>query len=151
VNVSIRRARLDEGERLKEIAIAAKGHWGYDHERVVEWASHGDFTAERLRELIVFVADADGRAIGWASLIPNGRVGWLEDLWIDPKWIGRGIGARLFRHAADQATRLGARRLEWEAEPNAIGFYERMGGEYVRESGTTEFGRKLTVMGLPLS
>jgi len=147
VNVLLRRARDDEGARLKEIAIEAKAHWGYEREAVVEWASHGDFTPDRLRELTVFVAEADGRAIGWASLIPRDEVWWLEDLWIDPEWIGRGVGTQLFRHASDHAARLGAARLEWEAEPNAIGFYERLGAEYVRDSGVTEFGRQLPVMG----
>jgi len=34
VNVVIRPARDDEGERLKQIAIGAKGCWGYEPERV---------------------------------------------------------------------------------------------------------------------
>src|SRR5438128_856344 len=138
--VVIRSGSPGEGPRLKEIAIAAKGFWGYEPERVLEWADKGDFTPERLSELIVFVAESDGRPIGWSSLIPRGDVGWLEDLWIDPDWIGNGIGAALFRHTAAHAQELGARRLEWEAEPNAIGFYERMGAVYVRDS-VSEWGR----------
>ena len=115
-----------------------------------EWADQGDFTPQRLQELIVFVADSGGSAIGWASLIPKGEVGWLEDLWIDPDWIGKGVGSLLFRRSANLARTLGARRLEWEAEPNAIGFYEKMGGTYVRESEQTEWGRYLSVMGVEL-
>jgi GNAT superfamily N-acetyltransferase len=149
MTVEIRAARVDEGARLKEIAVAAKGHWGYDPAKVRDWANQGDFTPERLRELIVFVADSDGGAIGWVSLIPKGEVGWLEDLWIDPAWIGKGVGTELFRRAAEHAKSLGARRLEWEAEPNAIGFYEKMGGRYVRES-TSEWGRTLSVMAVQL-
>jgi GNAT superfamily N-acetyltransferase len=149
MRVEIRAVHVGEGARLKEIAIAAKGHWGYDPAKVHDWANQGDFTAERLRELIVFVADSDGGAIGWASLIPNGEVGWLEDLWIDPAWIGKGVGTELFRRATEHAKSLGARRLEWEAEPNAVGFYEKMGGRFVRE-GTSEWGRTLSVMGVEL-
>ena len=44
-----------------------------------------------------------------------------------------------------------ARRLEWEAEPNATGFYERMGGTYVRDSEVTEWGRVLEVLGVALT
>jgi len=150
VNVAIRPGRADEGPRLKEMAIGAKGFWGYEPEKVREWANQGDFTPERLGELIVFVAESDGVPIGWASLVPKDGIGWLEDLWIDPPWIGRGVGALLFRHAADHARALGARRMEWEAEPNAIGFYEKMGGGYVRESEQTEWGRYLDVMGVEL-
>jgi len=146
----IRPARDDEGARLKEIAIAAKGHWGYDSTQVHDWANQGDFTPARLRKLIVFVADSDGRAIGWASLLPKGEVGWLEDLWIDPAWMGKSVGTELFRHAADRAKSLGAQRLEWEAEPNAIGFYEKMGARHVRDSEATEWGRILSVMGVEL-
>jgi hypothetical protein len=48
------------------------------------------------------------------------------------------------------ARRHGARRLEWEAEPNALGFYQRMGGSYVRDSEVTEWGRVLEVLGIEL-
>jgi GNAT superfamily N-acetyltransferase len=150
VSVVIRPGRADEGARLKEIAIVAKGHWGYEPEKVREWANQGDFTPQRRRELIVFVADSGGVAVGWASLIPRGEVGWLEDLWIDPPWIGRGVGRLLFEHVAGRARELGASRLEWEAEPNAHGFYERMGATYVRDSEVTEWGRVLDVLGVEL-
>jgi len=151
VSVVIRPGRDDEGARLKEIAIAAKSFWGYEPEKVRAWADRGDFTPERLRDLVVFVAEQYGRAVGWCSLIPRGQTAWLEDLWIDPDWIGRGIGSLLFRRAADESLRRGARTLEWEAEPNAIGFYEKMGGSYVRDSAVSEFGRVLSVMGVALS
>jgi GNAT superfamily N-acetyltransferase len=150
VNVVVRPARADEGTRLKEIAIAAKGFWGYEADKVRAWADQGDFTPERLQELVVFVAESGGGIVGWASLIPKDEVGWLEDLWIDPAWMDKGVGSLLFRHAAEYAKGLGAGRMEWEAEPNAIGFYEKMGGTYVRESEQTEWGRYLSVMGVEL-
>lgn len=40
--------------------------------------------------------------------------------------------------------------LEWEAEPNAIGFYERVGGRVLRTSEPTIWGRVLPVMGVEL-
>lgn len=147
--VAIRPAEPDEGPLLKEIAIASKGFWGYEPEQVREWADRGDFSPQRLSELIVFVAERDSRPIGWSSLIPQGEVGWLEDLWIEPDWIGKGIGVALFDHTAAHARRLGATRLEWEAEPNAIGFYEKMGARRIRES-VSEWGRTLSVMGVEL-
>jgi GNAT superfamily N-acetyltransferase len=145
----IRAAHADEGPRLKEIAIAAKAHWGYELDKVREWADQGDFSATRLSELAVFVAEADGEQIGWASLEAKPGAWWLADLWVEPEWIGGGIGGQLFRHAARHARRSGALQLEWEAEPNAIGFYEKMGGTYRRDS-TSEWGRTLTVMGVDL-
>jgi len=147
----IRPGREDDFERLREIAIEAKAHWGYDRARVEEWALAGDFEPESLRSRLLYVAEADGRPVGWAALIPGGEVAWLEDLWVEPEWIGKGLGRQLFERAADEARLRGARRLEWEAEPNATGFYERMGGTYVRDSEETEWGRVLEVLGVDLS
>ena len=96
------------------------------------------------------MAEVEQEVVGWAALIPKGEVCWLDDLWIDPAFIGAGIGSGLFRHAAARARRLDSERMEWEAEPNAIGFYEKMGGRPVRESEPSEWGRILQVMGVDL-
>ena len=97
------------------------------------------------------VAEMNGRVVGWTGLIPRGDVCWLDDLWIEPSSIGTGIGSRLFQHAAHVAEALGASRMEWEAEPNALGFYKRMGGRYVRDSEPSEWGRILQVMAVDLT
>ena len=149
--VTIRAPAAGEGGRLKAIAISSKGFWGYEADKVREWADRGDFSGTQLGKLTVFVAEAGERAIGWCSLEPRGDLWWLADLWIEPEWIGRGVGSRLFRHAARHARREGAKRLEWEAEPNSIEFYERMGARYVRDSELSEWGRTLSVMGVELN
>lgn len=149
--IRIRPVRPDEGERLRAIALEAKAHWGYDRDWVTAWVAAGDFSTDALQANETFVADVDGSAIGWAMLVPRGEIGWLEDLWIDPPWIGKGIGTLLFERVAARAREQGARRLEWEAEPNAIGFYEKVGGHYVRDSATNEWGRVLAIMGCELA
>jgi GNAT superfamily N-acetyltransferase len=149
-DVLVRAADPGEGARLREIAVASKSRWGYDLERVERWAADGDFSPEGLSEKEVYVAEVEGRAIGWASLIPNGDVYRLDDLWVEPRWMGRGVGTRLFRHAVERARRLGGRVLEWEAEPNAVGFYERMGARRLRAGDPSAWGRVLPVMGIEL-
>jgi GNAT superfamily N-acetyltransferase len=141
----------DEGERLREIAMAAKGHWGYDADRVREWAAVGAFSPTGLRKKNVYVGSIEGKAVGWAATIGRGDVWWLDDLWIEPEWMGKGIGRRLFRHAAEHGRRAGAIRMEWEAEPNAAGFYENMGGRYLRNSEPGVWGRVVAVVGVDLS
>jgi GNAT superfamily N-acetyltransferase len=147
----IRRARPHEGERLREIAAAAKSHWGYDEEWVGGWAATGDFSARALAEKDVFVAEVEGRPVAFAVLLDEGAICVLDDLWVEPAWIGRGLGSRLFRRCAERARRLGAERLEWEAEPNAVGFYEKMGGRYLRDGEPTTSGRIVPVMGVVLA
>lgn len=147
--VRIRPPRPDEGERLREIATAAKAHWGYEHEAVVQWAARGDFSAEGLGAKEFFVADVDGAVVAFAALIP-GEVGVLDDLWVEPGAMGQGVGGALFAAVARRAAERGARSLEWEAEPHAVGFYERMGARHLRNSGPSDWGRMLSVMGIEL-
>jgi GNAT superfamily N-acetyltransferase len=148
--INIREGRAADFARLREIAVASKAYWGYELAEVEAWAETGCFDRDSLSKRLVYVAESKGEPVGWAALIPRGEVGWLEDLWVEPSWIGRGVGRELFRHVAERAHDLGAEQLEWEAEPNARGFYERMGGTYVRDSDVTEWGRVLEVLGLRL-
>lgn len=148
--MAIRPARITEGERLREIAIASKAHWGYDLDFVRRWAARGDFSAEGLRDKEIFVAEAEERLIAWAALIAKGEVIWLDDLWVEPEWIGKGVGSLLFARAVERARALGGTRLEWQAEPNSVGFYEKVGGHYLRDGEPTSWGRVLPVMGLDL-
>ena len=40
---------------------------------------------------------------------------------------------------------------EWEAEPNAVGFYEKLGGRYLRDSEPSAWGRVIRVLGVDLA
>lgn len=106
--------------------------------------------ADLLRGNEIYVAEEEGRAIAWAALIPKGELMLVDDLWVEPAWMEKGIGALLFRHAVERATALGGTRMEWEAEPNAVSFYEKLGARHLGESEPSEWGRTLPVMGLDL-
>lgn len=149
--MTTRAARPDEGERLREITAAAKGFWGYPPAQVEAWAAELDLSPARLRGSEAVVAEIHGRAIGWAEVLsPNAGVAVLEHLWVEPGSMRGGVGSELFRHAAERARALGAAVMEWEAEPNALGFYAKMGGRRVR-TATSEWGRELAVMAVDLA
>jgi GNAT superfamily N-acetyltransferase len=148
--VELRPAHADEAEALRGLLAAAKGHWGYPPGGVAAWARTVDI-AETLREQEVWVAAEDGAPVAWAGLVPpRAGVAVLDHLWVDPLHMGLGIGSALFRQAARRAAELGAVRMEWEAEPNALGFYHRMGGRELR-TVVSEWGRTLSVMGVELA
>jgi len=140
----LRRATGADEARLREIAEASKGHWGFEPERVRAWAASLDLSRE------IWVAERDGRIVAWAAVLPpEGGSCELDDLWVEPASIGSGVGRVLFEHAAARARELGAWSLRWEAEPNAVGFYERMGAATVG-SATSSWGRELPVMEVEL-
>jgi GNAT superfamily N-acetyltransferase len=142
----LRPAAPADFERARELTLASKAHWGYDPDFVRRWVDGLTFEGGQER----WIAELDGEIVAWAALIPPADgVAVLDDLWVDPAWIGRGVGGRLFRLAADRARELGAERLEWGAEPNAVGFYEKMGGRKLRDH-VTEWGRVAPWMGVDL-
>jgi GNAT superfamily N-acetyltransferase len=82
------------------------------------------------------IAEWDGTPVGFALFFHNfstfrGKPGiYLEDLFVEPEFRGKGIGQELLRHLARLATERGCARLEWSVldwnEP-AIGFYKSLG------------------------
>jgi GNAT superfamily N-acetyltransferase len=149
VRVPIRRGNPRDAERLRELTFAAKAHWGYATRRVREWTIGLDFSTESARWEELYVAEVEGHIVAWVALVPKGDTCLLNDLWVEPGWIGRGIGTKLFRFAAERARRLGARTMEWGAEPNSVGFYEKMGGRRLRDH-ISEWGRITPYMGMDL-
>ena len=149
--VSIRPAAADELDRLGHIAADGKRFWGYDPDLVKRWVALGDFTSEVFAAKDVFVAVAADEIVAWSSLILNGDQCWLDDLWVAPGWIRHGVGRRLFDHAVVYAKAAGATAMEWEAEPFAVGFYEKMGGRHVRDGEPSPiWNRTIPVMRLTL-
>jgi GNAT superfamily N-acetyltransferase len=99
----------------------------------------------------VWVLDLDGIAVGWHRVTGHGDRAELEDLWLEPPVIGTGLGRALFRHAVGIAGAMGASRLEWDADPYAVGFYRTMGGEEIGSTpSAAERGRMLPRMRINL-
>jgi GNAT superfamily N-acetyltransferase len=146
----IRPAADGEAGLLREIAIEAKGHWGYDRAWVESWAHSEDFQASGLEGRETYVAELDGRIVAWTSAGWKDGTWWMDDLWVRPSSMGLGIGASLFAHVVARGRELGSTTLEWEAEPNALGFYERMGGRHVRNSEPTSWSRSLPIYAIEL-
>lgn len=86
----------------------------------------------------VIFAVSDGREVGFALYFHNfstflGRAGlYLEDLYVEPAYRGRGIGKALLRALVRIAVARGCGRLEWwclDWNQASIDFYRSMGAE----------------------
>jgi GNAT superfamily N-acetyltransferase len=146
----IRPARPDEAAFLAALAVRSKGHWPYPAAFLARFARTLALTPDVVAANDVNVGERAGEVRGFYTLLHRGVLAVLDDLWLEPAEIGRGSGRLLFEHAVARATAAGGTVLEWEAEPYATGFYERMGGV---TAGWTDspLGRRLPVMRLPLS
>jgi GNAT superfamily N-acetyltransferase len=134
---------------LRELAAAAKGHWGYEPRRVKAWADALDLSGLGAPGGEFYLAELGDTGVGWLALVAHGEVCELDHLWVSPAHIGKGIGSDLFRFGVGRARELGASSLRLESEPKATGFYEKLGA---RRAGKApgSWGRPLPVMQLDL-
>lgn len=66
---------------------------------------------------------------------------YLEDLFVEPGWRGRGLGRQLFAHVAKIGADRGCRSMKWAVLPwntPAVDFYHRLGAHKVTEWDTFE-------------
>ena len=129
----IRRATPEEASTLTTIALEAKRHWGYPEHWIKHWESDLTISADFVRDHHVYVAEADGEIRGFYALCVSGDRAELEHMWVTPASIGTGIGKELFLDAMERAAALEIRDVEIVADPNAAGFYERMGATQIGE------------------
>jgi GNAT superfamily N-acetyltransferase len=142
--VRLRDARPDECDALSALAYSSKAHWGYD-DAFME-ACRDELTVS-LDRAHVRVAH-DGALLGFHGL-DGDELTWL---FVAPGAMGRGVGRALVRDACALARAAGIGRLRIEADPNAVGFYERMGASRVGEVASGSIpGRVLPVYALGLS
>jgi GNAT superfamily N-acetyltransferase len=88
------------------------------------------------------IADHDGLPAGFSLFFFNystwkGRPGiYLEDIYVEPEFRGRGIGKALLVQTAKFAVEHNCERLQWEVldwNTPAIDFYRAMGSEFLDE------------------
>ena len=94
---------------------------------------------EGLAEGRTHVAVQDGSVVGFATWAETAGTIELEDLFVDPGSMRRGIATSLVSCIAEVLRAHGAERLEVTANPHAMGFY-RAAGFIDRGVAETNFG-----------
>ncbi|HVC74975.1 MAG TPA: GNAT family N-acetyltransferase [Candidatus Micrarchaeaceae archaeon] len=125
------------------LTLASKAHWGYD-EAFMEVARPSlTVTPGYLEANDCWVAEVDGKTVGWFSLvaIPDGFL--LDNFFLLPAHIGSGVGRLMWEEAVQRAQDQGAKRMTLEADPNAAGFYDRMGARLTGIVTAPDTGREL--------
>ena len=98
-----------------------------------------------------WVLDDGERMVGFLRISLAGREAEIEELHLEPEWIGRGFGRRLFEHGVERARARDARRLIWSTDRYALGFYLAMAGVITgSEPSGIEGDEPLTTMELRL-
>jgi ribosomal protein S18 acetylase RimI-like enzyme len=119
----IRAALEAEAPALSSLAMRSKAHWGYSTEALEQWRAQLAVSSADVRTKSVFVATLGTEVVGFYSLSPSQTSWELDNLWVLPEFMHRGIGRALLEHALATASRGGAREVTVDADPNAESFY----------------------------
>ncbi|MBY5992605.1 GNAT family N-acetyltransferase [Ferrimonas balearica] len=152
--MTIRPAQADEAATLTDLAMRSKALWGYDRQFMAACSEELTYAKEgfALGTHHATIAEVGDDLAGFSVVKHLGQRQWeLDGLFIDPDWVGQGIGKRLLQHALVLARSLGGERLLVISDPHAVGFYRHAGAQ---EFGTAPSGsiagRQLPQLVFPL-
>ena len=149
--LEIRGARPADAALLTELAHAAKRHWRYADELIRLWREDLTVTPEFIDAHAVECAVFGSRIVGFYALSGDGPTRELEHMWVDPAYMGRGVGRRLLRHAVAALRAAGCACLEIASDPNAEGFYLKYGAVRVGQVPARPEGRTLPLLELRIA
>jgi GNAT superfamily N-acetyltransferase len=98
-----------------------------DRDRLLAHPEHLVLEPDGLAEGRTHVAEENGSVVGFATWAEADGGMELEDLFVDPRWMRRGIATALVNCIADVLRARGADTLEVTASPDALGFYHAVG------------------------
>ncbi len=130
----IRPASPTDAATLTSIAHDAKKHWGYPEHWLQHWQDDLTITPEFVTANSVYVAEQDGALLGFYALVTGKDKTELDHLWVTPAHIGTGVGKELFIHAMQTAAGQNIDAVEIVSDPNAAGFYRKMGAHQIGET-----------------
>ena len=131
--ISISRVLPEEANMMSKIALSAKAHWGYPKRWMEIWTPLLTYSAAYFEKYECWAAILDNNPTGFYTLQEKNGNAWVEDLWVLPEYMGQGVGRQLFLDAVSRARQMGYTTLHLEADPNAVGFYEKMGMHKIGE------------------
>jgi GNAT superfamily N-acetyltransferase len=143
----IRPARADEAEILTDLSLRSKAFWGYDASFLARCRAVMMVKARGIESHPHYVAELDGRIAGFYGFEPETEGVGLDYMFVESDLVGRGVGRALWQHAVDTARGLGHPALIVVSDPNAEGFYLRMGCQRVgTRTSELENGRQLPLL-----
>lgn len=146
MSVVIRQAQASDASELTALAMRSKAYWPYDADFIRDCRDELTVTRERAGSGLIFVAEAGGQIAGfygYGSGDPE-----MVALFVDPPWIGKGVGKKLWAHALEFARAKGWGSFDIMADPYAAEkFYLPMGCQKIGEiASTVRAGRMLPLL-----
>lgn len=137
---------------VSALGIASKASWGYDEGAMEIFAEELTLTEPKFNELTAaWVAVMNDTIVGYASLIARTKTKVeLEHMFVAPSHFGQGVGSALFQKALSHARAKGFREFMLISDPNAVGFYRKLGAQEIGQHQSRIAGRSIPIMSVEI-
>jgi GNAT superfamily N-acetyltransferase len=151
-DIAIADARPEDGVALSTLAFRSKAHWGYDATFMEACREELSVPPNAFEGETIRIAKKGNMIAGFYRLVLDGNEAELEAMFIEPSFIGSGVGKALWNDMIVCTAEVRARRLTCQADPYAEGFYRHMGMERIGKRPSESIpGRFLPLMELRLA
>jgi GNAT superfamily N-acetyltransferase len=150
MNFTIREAQENDAGQLSEIALEAKRFWDYPDDWLKLWADIFTITPEFIRKHKVLVAADNSSLLGFIAISINAENAEVEHMWVLPEYVKNGIGKNLLNEVIKLCRSNHIKKIIIESDPNAKGFYEKMGAKHIGYVDSIPKPRKLPVLEIDL-
>ena len=115
------------------------------------WQADLTITPDFIANNQVFVAEQQGDLLGFYALVVCDGKAVLDHMWVTPEHIGTGVGKELFIHAMRSAQKHNVTEVGIVSDPNAEGFYKKMGAHQVGETRSEIHGQRRSLPRLTIN
>lgn len=126
-------AGRDDLEAINSLMRRSKAYWGYDEAFMSKFMQLFQMTSDYLeKDQVRLFYEADGSqygmSIGFYSFSLNAESDYeLDNFFIDPGYIGKGFGKKMWHHVVDDLKVCGTKKFVLWSDPGAEDFYKKMG------------------------
>ncbi|PFO83539.1 GNAT family N-acetyltransferase [Bacillus cereus] len=138
----VRTASLNEANELSHIALISKATWDYSEEFIQACKEDLTIMDDYIMNNYVYVLESEGIKIGFFSF-QRKEEDALDFLYLHPNYKGKGYGKLLWQSVVEKAVELGMKCFTIDSDPNAKGYYMKMGAKLIGETPSTVFKDRL--------
>ena len=150
--MKVEEAKTFDANELSELTIRSKSHWNYSKKQLEEWKDDLTITSDYINEKEVYKLIDNKSLIGYYSYFKLNEIDIkMENLFIEPKYIGQGYGKFLMSDFLQRIKEAGFKKVTLDADPNAEKFYSYIGFHIVGQLECSVKDRFLPIMEMEIS
>jgi GNAT superfamily N-acetyltransferase len=126
--MTIEKAISSDHQILTEITKKSKAYWGYSDEQIKNWSQFLTVTPTYIDTNLVYKLTIEDKLAGYYSfLYQDEKTVKLDNLFVLPEYIGKGLGRILMNHFLLEIDKTIVDKIILNSEPNAELFYSKLG------------------------